>query len=202
MRNKVSIGEYLAVVSVKYEIDSDQLFQALVLAEKEQEATCGEFLIKCRSKRQDKAIMLITKGSKVVAQFPMSRAFLLEQGNPIKSFITPSLVHRRSSNKSEHSSLLHIKDLKSGMKQISLTAKIIEIPKPRLVYTRFGNYAVVSNAVITDDTGAIKLCLWNQQIESVSEGDTVQIENARMSTFKGESQLRIGKSGKLTSIKQ
>jgi replication factor A1 len=86
------------------------------------------------------------------------------------------------------------------MKQINLRAKVLKIPKPKCVFTRFGNYAVVTNALIADETGNIKLCLWNEQIGSISEGDIIQIENAHTSMFKGEQQLRIRQNGKLSVI--
>jgi replication factor A1 len=57
--------------------------------------------------------------------------------------------------------------------------------------------ANVANALVSDETGKIKLCLWNEQIGTVSVGDTVEIENASVSTFKGERQLRIGRKGVL-----
>jgi ssDNA-binding replication factor A large subunit len=53
----------------------------------------------------------------------------------------------------------------------------------------------VTNAWIADETGKIKLCLWNEQADFVTVGDTVQIKNASVSTFKGERQLRLGKTG-------
>jgi replication factor A1 len=86
------------------------------------------------------------------------------------------------------------------MKKVSLKAEVIEIAKPMLVFTRFGNYATVTNALIADKTGQIKLCLWNEQIDSISIGETIQIENASISTFRGERQLRIGKKGILHSV--
>jgi len=46
------------------------------------------------------------------------------------------------------------------------------------------------------------LCLWNEQITSISVGDTVQIENARISTFRGERQLRVGKNGTLHPFRE
>jgi len=46
----------------------------------------------------------------------------------------------------------------------------------------------------------MNLCLWNDQIDAVSAGDTVQIENARTSTFKGERQLSLGKTGTVNNI--
>ncbi len=194
MRSKVSIGEYLAFLSIKYEVDPDKLFYALISAGENQKSTCGNLSIKCRSKLHDKTVLLITKGQKVVAQFPIPKEFLLERSNPIKDLINPDMVRRHLNKKNKEPRLLQIRDLRAGMKEVNLKAKVLEIARPTLVFTRFGNYASVANALIADETGTIKLCLWNEQINSISIGDTVQIENARVSMFRGERQLRIGKS--------
>jgi replication factor A1 len=87
------------------------------------------------------------------------------------------------------------------MIQVNLKAKVLEIPRPKLVLTQFGNYASVSNALIADETGTVKLCLWNEQINSIAIGDTIQLQNARMTTFRGERQLNVGKKGTLNSVK-
>ena len=194
MRNKVSAGEYLAFLSIKYEVDPDKLFYALISAGENQESTCGNLSIKCRSRLHDKTVLLIMKGQKVVAQFPIPKKFLLKQSNPIKDLINPDMVRRHLNKKNKEPRLLQIRDLRAGMKEVNLKAKVLEIARPTLVFTRFGNYASVANALIADETGTIKLCLWNEQINSISIGDTVQIENARVSMFRGERQLRIGKS--------
>ena len=150
---------------------------------------------------RDKAIFLVTRGRKVIAQFPIPNDFLLKETNPIAHSRNTDLIRRylfKKANRRSHS--LHVADLRTGMKQINLRAKVVEIPKPKCVFTRFGNYAVVTNALIADETGNTKLCLWNEQISSISEGDIIQIENARTSMFKGEQQLRITKNGKLSVI--
>ena len=200
MRNKVSIGEYLAFLSLKYNVDPDQLFRALCLAWENLKATCGEILIQCRTKTQEKAVFLITLDSKVVTQFSIPREFLLEKSNPIRAWQGAEMFRRRSVKKPETTISFQIKDLRVGMTKINLTAKVLEIPKPTVVFTRFGNYASVTNASVADETGTVKLCLWNEQIAALSTGDTVQIENAHMSMFKGERQLRIGKNGKLSIV--
>jgi len=200
LRNKVSIGEYLAFLSIKYEVDPDRLFYALISAGENQKSTCGNLSIKCRGKLQDKTVLLITKGPKVVAQFPIPREFLLERSNPIKNLRKTDMLRRHLIKKNEGPHFLCIRDLRAGMKQVNLKAKVLEIARPTLVFTRFGNYASVANALIADETGTIKLCLWNEQINSISTGDTVQIENARVSMFRGERQLRIGKNGILSIV--
>lgn len=197
MRSKVSVGEYLAFLSIKYEVDPDKLFYAIVSASENHESTCDGLSIKCRGKQRGKTVLLISNGSKVVAQFPISEDFLSEQNNPIKSLRKTEMCRRHLNKQNKEPRSICIRDLKIGMKQVNLNAKVIEISKPTLVFTRFGNYASVANALIADETGTIKLCLWNEQINSVSVGDTVQVENARLSMFKGERQLRIGKNGRL-----
>ena len=86
------------------------------------------------------------------------------------------------------------------MNHVNLKAKVLEVTQPKQVFTRYGNYASLAKAVIEDNTGQIKLCLWNNQIDAVSAGATVQIENARTSTFKGERQLTLGKTGTVSNI--
>jgi len=197
LRNKVSHGEYLAFLSVKYEVDPDKLFYGLISAEKEQKSACGNLSIECRGNQESKSIFLLTNGPKVVAQFSIPKEFLLEKINPIKNLRKTVMLRRHMIKENSRSRSFRIKDLQIGMKQINLRAKVLEITKPTLVFTRFGNYASVANASIADETGIIKLCLWNEQINNISVGNIIQIENANVSMFRGEKQLRVGKKGKI-----
>jgi replication factor A1 len=187
---------------LKYAVDPNEFFGAISSAWENGTAVCGELLIRCRSKRADGSVFLMTKGSKVVSQFPIAKEFFLEPGNPIKSSGGASLLRRRIIRKSGKPYSSYIRDLRAGMKKISLKATVSAIPEPSLVFTRFGNYASVANATVVDETGTIKLCLWNEQINTVSVGDTIQIENAHMSLFRGQPQLRIGKTGKLSVLER
>jgi len=200
MRNKVSHGEYLAFLSVKYEVDPDKLFYGLISAEKEQKSACGNLSIECRGNQKSKSIFLLTNGPKVVAQFSIPKKFLLEKTNPIKNLRKTVMFRRHLAKKKDEARSFCIKDLQIGMKQINLRAKVLEIAEPTLVFTRFGNYASVANALIADKTGRIKMCLWNEQINSIAIGNIVQIENASISTFRGEKQLRVGKTGALRVV--
>ena len=198
MRNKVSAVEYLAFLSIKYEVDPDELFHALISAGENRKSQCGNLSIECRGRTLDTVVFLIMKGSRVVAQFPVSREFLLERSSSLKDFMKTDLIrHLIKKNKGAHA--LRIRDLRTGMSHVNLKAKVLEIPRPKLVFTRFGNYVSVANALIADETGTIKLCLWNERIDSISVGDTIHIENARTSTFRGERQLSIGKNGTLSN---
>lgn len=99
---------------------------------------------------------------------------------------------------------MNIGELKVGMKNIDIRGKIVEKAETREVYSRYGfNVHRVSQVQISDDSGSIKLILWNDQIDSVSAGDTIQIENGYVSQFRGVSQLNVRKrGGKISVIKE
>jgi replication factor A1 len=65
------------------------------------------------------------------------------------------------------------------------------------VNLRAGGTAQVADAIISDDTGTIKLSLWDDQINMVKQGDRVSIENGYTQAFRGENSLNIGRYGNL-----
>ncbi|MCS7125276.1 MAG: OB-fold nucleic acid binding domain-containing protein [Candidatus Bathyarchaeota archaeon] len=94
---------------------------------------------------------------------------------------------------------MKIKELRNGMKRVDIEAKVIEKSAPREVLSRFKDVThKVATAVIADETGRVKLTLWNEQIDQVNVNDTVKVENGYVTSFKGEIQLNVGKYGKLT----
>jgi replication factor A1 len=95
-----------------------------------------------------------------------------------------------------------IKDVGLRAQHVNLKARVVEKSGTKKVYSRFGDSHDLSTAVISDSTGSIKLPLWNAQIGMVSVGDTVQIENGRVKTFRGELQVSVGKRGKLNVIER
>jgi len=200
LRRKKSAGEYLACLSAKYDLDPDAFFCALLSAGENRKSRCGDLSIECRGKIKGKIMFLITEDSEVIAQFPVSENFLSQRGNPIRNFMDSDRVRKHVAKRTRSADSCSIRDLRAGMNNVSLKAKVLEVTQPKHVVTRYGNLATLAKALIADETGKIKLCLWNEQIDSVAAGDTVQIENARTSTFRGERQLSLGKKGTLNNI--
>jgi len=200
VKRKKSSGEYLAFLSAKYELDPDTFFCALLSAGENRKSRCGELSIECRGKIKDRIIFLITDDSGVVAQLSVSETLLTKEGNPLRNFMGTDMVRKHEAKKIRSPVSCSIQDLRAGMNHVNLKAKVLEVTQPKQVFTRYGNYATLAKAVIADETGKIKLCLWNDQIDAVSTGATVQIENARTSTFKGERQLSLGKKGTVSNI--
>jgi len=191
--------EYLARISVKHEIDAGKFFSSFLDAFQHVEATCGKLSIECRVKTWDHAIFLITNTDKVVAQFPIP-VHILAKTNPLKEF-TCSASFMRGSAQEAKSNRCQIKDLRVGMKRVNLEARVLEVSQPRVVATRFGFYANVTNVLVTDETGAIQLPLWNKQMGEISAGDLIQVENANVIVFRGVRQLKVGRNGKVSVVK-
>ena len=85
------------------------------------------------------------------------------------------------------------------MKRVTVEAKVVEKGETREVRSRYKDETYqVADAIIADETGSIKLTLWNEQIEQVHVDNKVKIENGYVTSFKGEVQLNVGKFGKLT----
>ena len=85
------------------------------------------------------------------------------------------------------------------MKRVSIEAKVVEKTETREVTSRYKNETYnVATAMIADDTGTIKLTLWNEQINQVNVENKVKIENGYVSSFRGELQLNVGKFGSLS----
>jgi len=200
LRHKRSIGPYLAFLSVKFEVDPEKFFSALVKAVENKKSNCDPISIECRGEIKAKKIFLITNDAGVLAQFKVPEEFLLERDNPLGKFLETDKILRYLSRKRRKVQGSSIRDVRSGIIHVSLKAKILEVAKPTRVVTRYGKYASVAKALIWDETGTIRLCLWDEQIGSVLVGDTVRIENARASLFRGERQLSIGTRGLLTNV--
>jgi len=193
--------EHLAFLSVKQGVYLAELYEAMVAAREKGKTKCQNLLVEYRCSVKDEAIFLITKDTKVVLQFKVAEELLLRKDISFEHWMDTDKVRKQMSRQSFSPKVsVLVQDLRHGMKKVNLEAKVLEIPTPSTVQTRYGNSAKVTNAWIEDETGKVKICLWNEQAELFSVGDTVQIKNASVSTFKGERQLRLGKNGTATVL--
>jgi replication factor A1 len=95
--------------------------------------------------------------------------------------------------------MLKIAELKDGMKRVNIEAKVVEKGETREVTSKFKDQTYkVATVTISDETGTIKLTLWNEQIDKVNVDNNVKIENGYVTSFRGETQLNVGKYGMLT----
>jgi hypothetical protein len=199
-QKKSTLGEHIALLSVKHNIYPSEIFQGLIRARNNEKAVCGNLTVEYRGKVKDEIIFLIKKENHAVAQFRVDEQFLSRKDNPFESWMSTDKICKKIAKQNTESVFTSVNDLRAGMKKVNVKAEVLEIPKPVQVHTQFGNTVMVVNALVQDDTGKIKLCLWEGQIDSITVGENIEIRNAHVCVFRGERQLRLGKKGVLNTL--
>ena len=92
-----------------------------------------------------------------------------------------------------------IADLTLGMSEVTIEGVISEKFEPRVVNTRYGRRSV-ADAILKDETGTIKLSLWEDKIDAVQVDDKVEIRGAYINQYRDELQLNIPRSGTLEVV--
>ncbi|MAG45415.1 MAG: DNA-binding protein [Nanoarchaeota archaeon] len=95
---------------------------------------------------------------------------------------------------------MEIKDIEVRQGKIDVSGEIVSKEEPR-EFDKFGNKIRVCNCDFKDDSGNIKLTLWNDEVEKVNVGDIVKITNGYCNEYQGEKQLTAGKFGQLEIVK-
>lgn len=95
---------------------------------------------------------------------------------------------------------MKIAELRDGLRSVYMEGTLVDIGEVREVTLRSGKQARVADSVLEDETGTVKLSLWNEQIDEVKVGDKVKVENGYTNTFRGDLQLNVGYYGKLTKV--
>lgn len=195
--------DQLAFIATQHEVYPTELFQALITAkEKGKPIAVSDLNVEYRGNVANQAIFLITKESKVVAQFRVPDDTLSRTDVSFDNSMDSSKVRREIARQNPAPSHLKIENLRVGMKKINVSAEVLQVSEPSKVHTQFRDNAVVSNAVVGDETGKVLLCLWDQQVNSVHVGERIEVKNAHVAMFKGEKQLRLGKNGKICLIQE
>ena len=96
---------------------------------------------------------------------------------------------------------MNISEIQVRQGKIDVIGQISDKEEPR-EFEKFGNKGKVCNATLKDDSGDVKLTLWNDEIDKVNVGDKVKITNGYCSEFQGEKQLTAGKFGNLEVVKE
>jgi replication factor A1 len=198
---KPAVIEFLAFLSVKNGIYLSEIYQALVVARAKQKTKCRNLTLEYRGSVKNEAIFLITNGTAVVAQFRMGEELLQRKDICFENWMDTDKIRKQLNRRMTKESVM-VQDMRDGMKRVNLQVQILETPPASTVQTLYGNSSRLTNVLVADETGKIKLCLWNEQADFVNVGDTVQIRDAAVSTFKGERQLRLGRKGTITIIQK
>ncbi|MBT4135518.1 hypothetical protein HOD75_03450 [archaeon] len=92
--------------------------------------------------------------------------------------------------------MVKISELQAGQGNVDVEGTVKEVGEVR-TFNKFGRDLSVANAMLEDDSGSIKLSLWNDDATKYKSGDKIKITNGYVSEFQGEKQLTSGKFGKI-----
>jgi replication factor A1 len=95
---------------------------------------------------------------------------------------------------------MKINELKPDMNSVNIKAKITELKEPREIMTKFGTATTLTEAVLEDETGTIKLTLWGKQADGLESEKEVEINGGFTKEFREELQVGIGKRGSIKVI--
>ena len=199
---KPTLEDQLAFISAQHNVYPTELFQSLIQAKEHGKSVCEDLTVEYRGSVNDQAIFLIKKGNSVISQFRVSEEMLSKTDVSFDNSMDTSRVRKEIAKQTPTPAHMKIGDLREGMKKVNVIAEVLQTAEPSKVHTQFRDNALVSNAVIGDETGKVMLCLWDQQVNAVSIGDHIEVRYAHVASFKGEKQLRLGKNGTITKLEK
>ncbi len=93
-----------------------------------------------------------------------------------------------------------ISDIKDGMGSINVVGRLLDISDVRTFNKKDGSKGRVGNITIGDDTGKIRVTLWDDKNDKIAElrlGDAVEVINgyARENNFSQQVEIQIGNHG-------
>ena len=94
--------------------------------------------------------------------------------------------------------LLKVGNVVPGIKTLDIVAKVVRVFEPR-EFEKEGKKGAVQSLILGDETGTIRMPLWNEEIKllenlGIKEGDVVKISGgfAKLD-YKGQAELRLGR---------
>ena len=86
------------------------------------------------------------------------------------------------------------------MSNVNIKVKVLKTAEVQRVTTGRGIEHEIQELKVEDETGTITLVLWDDKITSLEAGDSLQIENGFVTSFKGDWRINVGKYGEVTEV--
>jgi replication factor A1 len=94
-------------------------------------------------------------------------------------------------------------ELTPASRAVNVKAKVVSKSEIRNIAAgRDGAPHNVCDALVGDETGSVYLTLWDDNIEKISEGDTISVGNGYVTLFRGNMRLNVGRYGTIEVAKE
>ncbi len=95
---------------------------------------------------------------------------------------------------------LKIKEIYAGMRNVTMIGKVVRKYEVR-EFHKEDRVGKVCSLILGDETGTIRLVLWNDQVEQIinlNENDTIMVKDAYVRENNNNIEIHLGQSGQLT----
>jgi len=112
-------------------------------------------------------------------------------------------VLNMSTSESEELEFVKVEDLTPNSRRVNIVVKVDSKGEVREVTsTRDMMTNRVCDILVGDGTGSIVMSAWNEVIDDLDEGDTIQIQNGYVKLFRGNMRLNVGRYGSCTKLEE
>ncbi len=87
---------------------------------------------------------------------------------------------------------IQIQDLVSGLNDVTITGQVVAVYPPKIFTRRDWTEGKVANIVVSDESGTLRVVLWDNKVELVEKGKIQRDQRIRIS----HGYMREGRNGK------
>ena len=92
-----------------------------------------------------------------------------------------------------------ISSLREGEDNVNVKVRVLKTMDTKVVETRKGP-RTISEAIVGDETGRIKMTLWGKHAGTLEEGQAIEVKGAWTTAYRGEVQLNVGYRGEIKEL--
>jgi len=186
---------YLLQLAQKHSLSLKAFHDSLLTAERKGKAQCRGLKIEIRSRAETSSTYMFSLEDEPFAQATIRTSSvrkLVKLPQEYSNFLEED-ENRLERNRNGALIPSDIGNMRVGQGGLSFKAHVVRKSEVRAVTTRDGTPLLVCSITLSDGTGQIPLAVWNSQINEISEGDLVEVQNARVRNFRGEIQLALSR---------
>jgi hypothetical protein len=162
---------------------------------------CGDLEIEVRSIGETSSMYMFSAKGKTLAQANLQTDSINKLKKLPAEFSSFLETREKTTDLNRVGMISEIGTLRYGLNGVSFKARIVQKSTVRAVTSKDGTPLLVCDVTLSDGTGEIPLAVWNNQIGTVATGDLIQVNNARVRSFRGKIQLSLSrKTGVLTVL--
>ena len=88
---------------------------------------------------------------------------------------------------------MKVDELTPRTSRVNMPVKVLSLDEPRSM----DNGTMICEGLVGDETGTVIMSFWNDEIENIEDGMTINLKDARANLVRGHLRLSLGKHGSM-----